>query len=122
MSLSKSPSQKHDKQKCEYISCHDMESLTRVDSWFLPFRCPPFSLWVSEPKGKKKGGIWGHFLMATFRKTEGERYREKKERRETGQGKREGGRERFPFKSPNFVVATMMGEDTCSVPRTGLEN
>lgn len=59
--------------------------------------------------------------MATFRKTEGGRYREKKERREIRAGK-EGGTERLPFKSPNFVVATVMGEGMCSGPGTGLEN
>lgn len=59
--------------------------------------------------------------MATCRKTEGERCREEKERRETRAGKEEG-RERFPFKSPNCMVATMTGEGPCSGPGTGLEN
>lgn len=65
-----------------------------------PLLVSTISFWVSEPKGKKKGPVPSSMAtfgvtssMATFRKTEGEKYREEKERREAGVGK-EGGRER----------------------------
>lgn len=44
------------------MSRQSSEPLTGADVRFLPFRCPPLSLWVSGPKGQKKGGIWDRFL------------------------------------------------------------
>lgn len=62
MTLSKTPSQKHDRHTQVHImSRQSSEPLTGTDVGF-PLPVSTTFPQVSEPKGRKKGGVWGHFF------------------------------------------------------------
>lgn len=62
MMLSKTPSQKHDRHTQVHImSRQSSEPLTGTGIWF-PLPMSTAFPQVSEPKGRKKGGVWGHFF------------------------------------------------------------
>lgn len=90
----------------------------RMGDWSFPFRCPPLSLWMSEPKGQRYLGSlpqWLHLEMA-----ERERCREK-----GGEGNgvgTEGRPGRFLFQSLSSAGAAMPGEGMGYGTAIDLEN